>query len=70
MRSDVNWFSVLAHHASRHPDRAVTVFEGTETTYGEMAARAAALAGGLHEHGVGPGDVVALLSYNLSLIHI
>ncbi len=62
--ADVNWFAVLAHHAVRTPDKAVTVFEGETTTYGEMAARAAELAGGLSERGVGPGDVVALLSYN------
>ncbi len=64
MSADVNWFGVLAHHASRRPDRAITVFEGEATTYGEMAARVAALAGGLHERGVGAGDVVALLSFN------
>src|SRR6059058_1623712 len=60
----MNWFSVLAHHAERTPDKAVTVFEGTATTYSEMAARAAALAGGLHNHGVRQGHVVGLLSYN------
>jgi acyl-CoA synthetase (AMP-forming)/AMP-acid ligase II len=64
MRADVNWFGVLAHHASRSPDRAITVFEGTAVTYAEMAAAAAALAGGLKERGVGQGDVVGLLSYN------
>ena len=40
------------------------MFEGETTTYGEMARRATALAGGLAEQGVGRGDVVALLSYN------
>ena len=64
MNVDVNWFEVLAHYASRRPDRAMTVFEGETTTYGEMADRVAALAGGLHQRGVGEGDVVALLSYN------
>ncbi|HWD55162.1 MAG TPA: long-chain fatty acid--CoA ligase [Acidimicrobiales bacterium] len=64
MRADVNWFGVLAHHAERSPDRAITVFEGEATTYGEMATRAVALAAGLHERGVGPGQVVALVSYN------
>ncbi len=64
MRADVNWFGVLAHHVERSPDRAMTVFEGETTTYGEMATRAMALAAGLHERGVGPGQVVALLSYN------
>ena len=60
----MNWFAVLAHHATRTPDKAITVFEGETTTYGEMATRAAALAGGLPERGVGRGDVVGLLSYN------
>ena len=55
---------MLAHHATRTPDQAITVFEGATTTYGEMAARAAGLAGGLAARGVGPGDVVGLLSYN------
>src|SRR5437763_422409 len=64
MQADMNWFAVLAHHAIRTPDKAITSFEGETTTYAEMAARAAALAGGLAERGVGRGDVVALLSYN------
>jgi acyl-CoA synthetase (AMP-forming)/AMP-acid ligase II len=64
MQPDMNWFAVLAHHATRTPDKAVTVFEGATTTYGEMATRVAALAGGLHERGVGRGHVVGLLSYN------
>src|SRR5438270_10584256 len=64
MQADMNWFAVLAHHASRAPDKAITVFEGETTTYGEMARRAAALAGGMSERGVGGGDVVGLLSYN------
>src|SRR3954447_26775164 len=64
MHADMNWFTVLAHHAKRTPDKAITVFEGETTTYAEMAARAAALAGGLRERGVGGGDVVGLLSYN------
>ena len=64
MQADVNWFAVLAHHATGSPDRAMTVFEGETTTYGQMAARAAATAAGLRARGVGRGDVVALLSYN------
>jgi acyl-CoA synthetase (AMP-forming)/AMP-acid ligase II len=61
---DVNWFGVLEHHATRTPDKAITVFEGNATTYGEMAGQAAALAGGLRARGIGRGDVVGLLSYN------
>jgi acyl-CoA synthetase (AMP-forming)/AMP-acid ligase II len=64
MQANVSWSTVLAHHASRTPERAITVFEGETTTYGAMASRSAALAGGLAERGVGRGDVVALLSYN------
>jgi fatty-acyl-CoA synthase len=64
VQPDMNWFAVLAHHARRTPDKAITVFEGQTMTYAEMAARAAALAGGLSESGVGSGDVVGLLSYN------
>ena len=40
MQADMNWFAVLAHHATRTPDKAITVFEGETTTYGEMARRA------------------------------
>jgi acyl-CoA synthetase (AMP-forming)/AMP-acid ligase II len=60
----VNWFTVLAHHASRTPDKAITIYDGTPTTYREMADRSAALAAGLRQRGVGRGDVVGLLSYN------
>ena len=34
MQADMNWFAVLAHHATRTPDQAITVFEGETTTYG------------------------------------
>jgi acyl-CoA synthetase (AMP-forming)/AMP-acid ligase II len=64
MQADMNWFAVLAHHATRTPDTAITVFEGETTTYGEMAARSIALAAGLRQRGVRRGDVVGLLSYN------
>ena len=64
MQADLSWCAVLEHHAVRTPDKAITVYDGQPTTYAEMAARSAALAGGFSEHGVGRGDVVALLSYN------
>ncbi len=60
----MNWFAVLAHHATRTPQKAITVFDGETTTYEEMAQRVLALAAGLSECGVGRGGVVALLSYN------
>ena len=62
--ADASWFAILAEHAARTPDTAITIFEGEPTTYAQMAARATALAGGLAGLGVGRGDVVALLSYN------
>ena len=61
---DVNWCTVLAHHAEPAPDKVMTIFEGAATTYREMAGRVAATAAGLAERGVGRGDVVAILSYN------
>ena len=64
LQADVNWFAVLAYHATRTPEKAITVFEGETTTYGAMAQRAAELAAGLAERGIGGGDVVALLAYN------
>ncbi|HJR25030.1 MAG TPA: long-chain fatty acid--CoA ligase [Acidimicrobiales bacterium] len=64
METDLSWCGVLAHHATRTPDKPLTVFEGETTTYGEMAARSASLAGGLRDHGIGKGDVVGLLSWN------
>ena len=62
--ADVNWCNVLAHHAARTPDKVLSLFESEATTYKEMAGRVTALAGGLAGRGVGPGDVVAILSYN------
>jgi fatty-acyl-CoA synthase len=64
MHADMNWFGVLEHHALRTPHRPLAIFGPETVTYGEMATRAAAFATGLHERGVGAGDVVALLSYN------
>ena len=64
MQADMNWFAVLAHHARRTPDQALTVFRGETISYGQMAERAASLAGGLAERGVARGEVVALLAYN------
>ena len=64
MQADMNWFAVLAHHADRTPDKAITVFEGETTTYARDGRRAPALAGGLHRARRRSGDVVGLLSYN------
>jgi acyl-CoA synthetase (AMP-forming)/AMP-acid ligase II len=62
--ADLNWFAVLEHHALRSPGKPLAVYGDEVVTYAEMAARAAAVAAGLHERGVGRGDVVGLLAYN------
>jgi fatty-acyl-CoA synthase len=64
MKPDMNWVAVLEHHAARTPDKALASFGSDVVTYQGMADWAAALAGGLQARGVGPGDVVGLLSYN------
>ncbi len=64
IQADMGWFGVLAHHASRTPAKPICVFGDDTVTYGSMATRAAGLAAGLHQRGVGAGEVVGLLSYN------
>ncbi len=64
MEVDLNWASVLEHHADRSPDKVLATFRGESITYEEMARRAAGVAGGLAQLGVCPGDVVGLLAYN------
>jgi acyl-CoA synthetase (AMP-forming)/AMP-acid ligase II len=64
MDADMSWYGVLEHHARRSPDKPITIYGDEVVTYGEMVERTAALAAGLSERGVGPGDVVGLLSYN------
>jgi acyl-CoA synthetase (AMP-forming)/AMP-acid ligase II len=64
MHADMSWVGVLEHHATRTPDVPLAVYGDETVTYGEMASRAAALAAGLQERGIGAGDVVGLLSYN------
>ena len=64
MQPDMSWVGVLEHHAKRTPDKPIAVFGDRAVTYREMQEWAGALAGGLQDRGVGPGDVVGLLSYN------
>jgi acyl-CoA synthetase (AMP-forming)/AMP-acid ligase II len=64
MRPDMNWFGVLEHHARRTPDKPLAVFGDDVVTFRGMEEWAAAVAAGLHDRGVGAGDVVGLLSYN------
>ena len=50
----------LVRAASETPDAPAIAGDGQSLTYGELAARTAALAGGLKALGLGPGDVVAV----------
>ena len=50
----------LVRAASETPDAPAIAGDGQSLTYGELAARVAALAGGLKALGLGPGDVVAV----------
>jgi acyl carrier protein len=57
---------VLAWHVERHPQRAhVTLLEGDAAgptlTYGMLAERSRAVAGGLRRRGVDPGQAVAIM---------
>jgi fatty-acyl-CoA synthase len=68
VQPDMSWLGVLEHHAVRTPDKPLAVHGDDVVTYGAMVDRAAAVAAGLHERGVGAGDVVGLLSYNCTEI--
>jgi len=62
--TDVNWVRVLQHHAERTPDQVLAAFGGRRATYADMVRSARRAAAGLQARDIGPGDVVALLSYN------
>ncbi len=56
--------SILAESAVRHADRTAVVLGPQRTTYAQLWRGARQYAGVLREHGVGPGDKVALLLPN------
>ena len=64
MQPDMSWFGVLEHHARRAPDKPLAVFGDDVVTFRGMEEWAGSVAAGLHQRGVGAGDVVGLLSYN------
>jgi acyl-CoA synthetase (AMP-forming)/AMP-acid ligase II len=64
MHPDLGWAGVLEHHADRTPNKPCAVSGDDVVTYQDMVTRSGALAAGLHDRGVGVGDVVGLLSYN------
>ncbi|MEU7145744.1 long-chain fatty acid--CoA ligase [Nocardia sp. NPDC046473] len=56
--------AILADSAARRPNHPALVFEGRRIGYGELWAAARRYAAALREHGVQPGDRVALLLAN------
>jgi fatty-acyl-CoA synthase len=59
-----NFTRCLDRHADRTPEREAVVFYDQRLTFAELDSRVNALAAGLADHGVGRGDVVALLMTN------
>ncbi|MFB1296444.1 fatty-acid--CoA ligase FadD5 [Mycobacterium sp. pW049] len=59
-----NWTNQLARHALMQPDATALRFLGKTTTWAELDRRVTALAGFLHERGVGFGDRVLVLMLN------
>ncbi|ANI37412.1 long-chain fatty acid--CoA ligase [Mycolicibacterium vaccae 95051] len=59
-----NWTNQLARHALMQPDAPALRFLGETTTWGELDRRVSALAGALHQRGVGFGDRVLVLMLN------
>ncbi|HVK73992.1 MAG TPA: amino acid adenylation domain-containing protein [Kofleriaceae bacterium] len=53
---------LIAATARRAPDRVAVRTAAGATTYGELSARAGAIAAALHARGVGPGDRVGLMT--------
>ncbi|MDP3600559.1 MAG: AMP-binding protein [Bosea sp. (in: a-proteobacteria)] len=60
----INLSSFIDFHASRTPERLAIVFNEARITYATLASRVATTAGWLKEHGIGEGDVVAVLMKN------
>ena len=58
---EIPW-ELFLEQAQRHADRTALIAESGTWTFGTLAARAALLADELTELGVGPGDIVAILS--------
>ncbi|WP_395245601.1 AMP-binding protein [Agromyces sp. MMS24-K17] len=57
--------SILAHTATRRPDRPALHFAGTTTTYGDLWRETRAYAGALRDRGIGRGDRVAMIVPNV-----
>ena len=60
----VNLSAFIRYHATRTPDHTAIIFDGARISYAELLARTEALAGSLAAHGIGAGDVLAVLMKN------
>ena len=59
-----NWANQLSRHALMQPQNTALRFLGATTTWAELDRRVTALAGALHQRGVGSGDRVLILMLN------
>jgi len=60
----INTSGAVARNAWRDPDGIALIGDGRRVTHAELDARVSAIAAGLRERGIGPGDIVAVLSEN------
>lgn len=61
---NMNWVTVIEHHADRYPDKVAVEFESEAITYSQLLSRLRALADGMEKTGLRRGDVVALMLQN------
>jgi acyl-CoA synthetase (AMP-forming)/AMP-acid ligase II len=61
---NMNWVTVIEHHADRYPDKVAVEFEGDALTYSQLLSRLRALADGMEKSGLRRGDVIALMLQN------
>jgi non-ribosomal peptide synthetase component E (peptide arylation enzyme) len=54
------FYAILARRAAAHPDRVAIVDHRGPVSYGELLRRVDHVAAGLHDLGIGPGDVVTI----------
>src|SRR5881397_4018963 len=54
------FYSILASRANAHPDRVAIIDRRGAVTYRELRDRVDRVAAGLHQLGIGPGDVVTI----------
>jgi fatty-acyl-CoA synthase len=60
----INLSSFIAFHARRTPDRCALKYRGEEISYADFDGRIRRVGGWLASHGIGVGDVVAVLMKN------